>query len=366
MTQNSRSSINRHLTSSSVEYGAGRVERTVLPSLMATFPSSDFSGVDGHYSSQYHDTAYTQPRSSLDRHDYTMPSWNESSYYGSYPSDNIDVSRPMPTGRQTYGYSTSASDFLHTSETSHRLSRQEVAYPLHNAAQATYGTYPTYASNYTSSSPSSTSVTLSPRMATSFNSPSTPSSSSQLDLQSHVSTSAYEPPFSFPPPGATHSEPSSMLSHTNKPKFSPVSPTMTISSREPSSPVSPTTLAEPSEPVVKKKRRRADPRQLKVLNDTYARTHFPTTAEREALAKQLDMTPRSVQIWFQNRRQAARSTNPHSHTSASATPSVDVRALGSTSYHMSQASYPGYVNDAYSDRRQASRQNRGVPRAAGY
>lgn len=58
-------------------------------------------------------------------------------------------------------------------------------------------------------------------------------------------------------------------------------------------PISPTTSV--NEP--KKKRKRADPNQLKVLNETYARTAFPSTDERQALAKALDMSARSVQIW---------------------------------------------------------------------
>ncbi|KAI0001286.1 hypothetical protein BJV74DRAFT_715067, partial [Russula compacta] len=52
------------------------------------------------------------------------------------------------------------------------------------------------------------------------------------------------------------------------------------------------------EPTIKKKRKRADARQLEVLNATYARTAFPSTEERAALAKELDMSARSVQIWL--------------------------------------------------------------------
>ena len=59
-------------------------------------------------------------------------------------------------------------------------------------------------------------------------------------------------------------------------------------------PVSPTS---PEEPTIKKKRKRADAAQLKVLNETYSRTAFPSTEERIALAKMLDMSARSVQIW---------------------------------------------------------------------
>lgn len=50
-------------------------------------------------------------------------------------------------------------------------------------------------------------------------------------------------------------------------------------------------------PNAKKKRKRADAAQLKVLNEVYARTAFPTTEERLELSKRLDMSARSVQIW---------------------------------------------------------------------
>ena len=51
------------------------------------------------------------------------------------------------------------------------------------------------------------------------------------------------------------------------------------------------------EPAIKKKRKRADAEQLKVLNETYNRTAFPSTEERAELAKRLNMSARSVQIW---------------------------------------------------------------------
>jgi homeobox protein YOX1/YHP1 len=50
-------------------------------------------------------------------------------------------------------------------------------------------------------------------------------------------------------------------------------------------------------PQIKKKRKRADAAQLQVLNEVYSRTAFPSTEERAELARKLDMTPRSVQIW---------------------------------------------------------------------
>lgn len=47
----------------------------------------------------------------------------------------------------------------------------------------------------------------------------------------------------------------------------------------------------------KKRRARATPEQLEILNQVYARTPFPSTQERIDLAATLGMTPRSVQIW---------------------------------------------------------------------
>jgi hypothetical protein len=57
---------------------------------------------------------------------------------------------------------------------------------------------------------------------------------------------------------------------------------------------------------VKAKRRRANGEQLEVLNRVFDRTFFPSTQVRAELGRQLGMSPRTVQIWFQNRRQAMR------------------------------------------------------------
>ena len=56
--------------------------------------------------------------------------------------------------------------------------------------------------------------------------------------------------------------------------------------------------SETAEPTIKKKRKRADARQLEALNGVYTRTAFPSTEERQQLARDLDMSARSVQIWL--------------------------------------------------------------------
>ncbi|KAI9028116.1 hypothetical protein CLU79DRAFT_552334 [Phycomyces nitens] len=65
-------------------------------------------------------------------------------------------------------------------------------------------------------------------------------------------------------------------------------------------------LDEHGNPPLKAKRRRANAKQLEVLNRVFERTFFPSTQMRVELGRQLGMSPRTVQIWFQNRRQAIR------------------------------------------------------------
>ncbi|KAG1446673.1 hypothetical protein G6F46_009442 [Rhizopus delemar] len=67
-----------------------------------------------------------------------------------------------------------------------------------------------------------------------------------------------------------------------------------------------TTDSEEEERRVKAKRKRANSEQLEVLNRVFDRTFFPSTQVRAELGRQLGMSPRTVQIWFQNRRQAMR------------------------------------------------------------
>jgi hypothetical protein len=57
---------------------------------------------------------------------------------------------------------------------------------------------------------------------------------------------------------------------------------------------------------VKAKRKRASASQIKILQNIFESTAFPSTVLRENLAYELGMTPRAVQIWFQNRRQAVK------------------------------------------------------------
>ncbi|KAF7722687.1 hypothetical protein EC973_002850 [Apophysomyces ossiformis] len=55
-----------------------------------------------------------------------------------------------------------------------------------------------------------------------------------------------------------------------------------------------------------KHRRRTSKAQLKILEKSFAENPKPSATVRRVLAQKLDMTPRGVQIWFQNRRAKAK------------------------------------------------------------
>ncbi|KAI9266062.1 Homeodomain-like protein [Sporodiniella umbellata] len=55
-----------------------------------------------------------------------------------------------------------------------------------------------------------------------------------------------------------------------------------------------------------KHRRRTSRAQLKILEKSFSENCKPNATVRRILAQQLDMTPRGVQIWFQNRRAKAK------------------------------------------------------------
>lgn len=55
--------------------------------------------------------------------------------------------------------------------------------------------------------------------------------------------------------------------------------------------------AEPVNPAARPKRKKATPAQVETLERAYQRCAFPSTVEREELAMELGMSPRSVQIW---------------------------------------------------------------------
>ncbi|KAI9296632.1 homeobox-domain-containing protein [Neoconidiobolus thromboides FSU 785] len=67
----------------------------------------------------------------------------------------------------------------------------------------------------------------------------------------------------------------------------------------------------PNHMPVKGKRKRANSVQIRFLNRVFETTAFPSTELRSELGKQLGMSPRAVQIWFQNKRQSLKGNLPH-------------------------------------------------------
>ncbi|OLL23825.1 Homeobox protein HD-10 [Neolecta irregularis DAH-3] len=65
----------------------------------------------------------------------------------------------------------------------------------------------------------------------------------------------------------------------------------------------------PQPHALKPKRKRATTAQLTTLNKIFEKTFFPSTELRARLGTHLGMHPRTVQIWFQNRRQQWRAQN---------------------------------------------------------
>ncbi|KAJ9065729.1 Short stature homeobox protein 2 [Entomophthora muscae] len=53
-------------------------------------------------------------------------------------------------------------------------------------------------------------------------------------------------------------------------------------------------------------RQRMTPHQTMLLEYVFRQTHFPASTTRHRLAVQLNLTPRKVQVWFQNKRQKLR------------------------------------------------------------
>ncbi|KAL4066349.1 hypothetical protein V8B97DRAFT_1874631 [Scleroderma yunnanense] len=78
--------------------------------------------------------------------------------------------------------------------------------------------------------------------------------------------------------------------------------------------------AEHSDQPPKKKRTRTltTPHQSAVLHALLAKSRFPTTAMREEVGRQIGLSARKVQIWFQNQRQKAR--RPQGSEGGEATP----------------------------------------------
>ncbi len=70
--------------------------------------------------------------------------------------------------------------------------------------------------------------------------------------------------------------------------------------------------------IKKRKRTVLTARQHKILTKSFEECAFPDAEQRIELGKALNMTPRTVQIWFQNQRQKMKNNNQdHSNINSS-------------------------------------------------
>jgi hypothetical protein len=68
-------------------------------------------------------------------------------------------------------------------------------------------------------------------------------------------------------------------------------------------------ITKPVEGEKKRKRSKTTPDQLRILMEEFQREPMPNANTRQTLAARLSMTPRSVQIWFQNMRAKVKKAN---------------------------------------------------------
>ncbi|CAG8483628.1 3103_t:CDS:2 [Rhizophagus irregularis] len=97
--------------------------------------------------------------------------------------------------------------------------------------------------------------------------------------------------------------------------------------------------------MVKAKRKRANASQLKVLNQVFQHTFFPSTELRIQLGKQLGMSPRTVQIWFQNKRQSWRSKPSNSSLSCSDDDEMGRRTVPDSPTSPTESGYAHYYHN---------------------
>ncbi|BGP26531.1 hypothetical protein JCM10295v2_005484 [Rhodotorula toruloides] len=95
------------------------------------------------------------------------------------------------------------------------------------------------------------------------------------------------------------------------------------------------------EPAKKRSRTLTTPAQTAVLNALLAKTRFPSTEVREEVGRQIGMSARRVQVWFQNRRQSQKRQRDREAQEAAAASAAAASAM-SAGGHPSMHHHPGY------------------------
>lgn len=154
-----------------------------------------------------------------------------------------------------------------------------------------------------------TTTTTTTSRSASTSGPSSSASSSTSGSTSTFAPIAPMPNFRSYPNASVNSDTANANTHPNN-----VSPLIPGAAARPLGPVygyGGVTSGVDSRPV-KPKRKRATTYQLARLNETFNQTCFPSSEQRLNLALELGMTPRTVQIWFQNKRQGWRTESSRS------------------------------------------------------
>ncbi|KAG0657779.1 hypothetical protein C6P46_006246 [Rhodotorula mucilaginosa] len=99
------------------------------------------------------------------------------------------------------------------------------------------------------------------------------------------------------------------------------------------------------EPAKKRSRTLTTPAQTAVLNALLAKTRFPSTETREEVGRQIGMSARRVQIWFQNRRQSQKRQREREAQEELATTRAARAMISAQAHHM--VGYPVRVHTTY-------------------
>ncbi|KAI8888998.1 homeobox-domain-containing protein, partial [Backusella circina FSU 941] len=113
-----------------------------------------------------------------------------------------------------------------------------------------------------------------------------------------------------------------------------------------------------------KHRRRTSRAQLKILEKSFSENSKPNATTRRILAQTLDMTPRGVQIWFQNRRAKAklqrRGYKEEDHQTNNVIDSIRTVATMAAAKAAGTTSMPNFDSDLISSKNSGDNWRNGV------
>ncbi|GBE81095.1 predicted protein [Sparassis crispa] len=313
----------------------GQGGRTVLPPLHLPFRTSRSPAPDPSFSANpYSQQEPPQNRSDFNVSSYSQSGWPINPIPGTHPSTSFAADPRYPQ-QQPYGSyppqdSRTLPPLANTPQAQMHLGPSNPSMEIGPSIRSPTAGYPIQYSSY-------------PAQQQQASASYYPPAPDPRDLPPPLAPMGFGPPSGVMPTrrssmSVDRTVPSRLSAHGTAPypRNPAMIPPSTYSHEQP--------VAEPS---IKKKRKRADAEQLKVLNETYNRTAFPSTEERIELAKKLGMSARSVQIWFQNKRQSMRQSTRQASAAGPPTTTEPARASSRGSLHA--APPPGYAGHPSGD-----------------